>query len=158
MVKLRPLNNGNLLLNANTTLKSDSGIWIFAGRTVSLNSDQLYLKSCDYQANLVVSNASMFHIADSNNRFTNITIWPGGEFYLYGYTINVSGNFVNEGNRFDAGTGTAGNDANPTNYEVDTGSLTLDGFAVNQIVGMSGFQTPFGTAPSDYTAQTVVGL
>ena len=55
-----------------------------------------------------------------------------------------------------SGTGTSGNDAKPANYEVDTGTLTLDGIAVEQDVRTAGFPTPFGTAPSDYTAQTVV--
>lgn len=55
------------------------------------------------------------------------------------------------------GTGIdASNDADPANYELDTGTLTLDGIAVNETVGVAGFPTPFGTAPSDYTAQTVV--
>lgn len=56
------------------------------------------------------------------------------------------------------GTGTVGNDADPANYEVDKGTLTLDGFAVDDAIGMAGFPTPFGSAPADYAAQTVVKL
>lgn len=70
-------------------------------------------------------------------------------FKINGRTINLY-NF--------SGTGTTGNDADPANYEVDHGTLTLDGIAVDETVGMAGFPTPFGTAPSDYTAHTVVGL
>lgn len=57
-----------------------------------------------------------------------------------------------------SGTGTPGNDADPDNYEVDEGTLSLDGVVPGNNVGMAGFPTPFGTAPSDYTAHTVVKL
>lgn len=55
------------------------------------------------------------------------------------------------------GTGTdAGNDADPMNYEVDTGSLSLTGIAVDDPVVVRGFPTAFGTAPADYTAESVI--
>lgn len=57
-----------------------------------------------------------------------------------------------------AGTGTVGNDANPTNYEVDKGTLTLDGIVVDNAVSVAGFPTPFGAAPADYTAQTIIKM
>lgn len=57
-----------------------------------------------------------------------------------------------------SGTGTVGNDADPTSYEVNVGVLSLDGIAVDSSIGTAGFPTPFGTAPSDYTAQTVIKL
>lgn len=56
------------------------------------------------------------------------------------------------------GTGTDGSDADPANYEVDSGALPLDTITVDETVGVGGFPTPFGTAPSDFTAQTVVSL
>jgi hypothetical protein len=56
-----------------------------------------------------------------------------------------------------SGTGVdSDNDADPLNYEVDTGSLSLTGIAVNDPVAVRGFPTSFGTAPADYTAQSVV--
>ncbi len=57
-----------------------------------------------------------------------------------------------------SGTGTSGNDADPLNYEVDTGTLTLDGIVAGQVLGVAGFPTPFGSAPPDYSAQTVTQL
>jgi len=72
------------------------------------------------------------------------------------FTLNLSSINGRTINLYDfSGTGTSGNDANPVSYEVDTGTLTLDGIAVEQDVRTAGFPTPFGTAPSDYTAQTV---
>ena len=44
------------------------------------------------------------------------------------------------------------------NYEVDHGTLTLGGIIVNENIGMAGFPTPFGAAPSDDAAHTVVKL
>lgn len=75
------------------------------------------------------------------------------------FTLNlnsINGRTINLYNF--SGTGTVGNDADPANYEVDNGTLPLDGIVVDGNVGMAGFPTPFGTAPSDYTAHTVVNL
>ena len=56
-----------------------------------------------------------------------------------------------------AGTGVdAGSDASATNYEVDTGTLSLDTIAVDDKVAVRGFPTAFGTAPADYVAQSVI--
>ncbi len=75
------------------------------------------------------------------------------------FTVNLSSINGRTIDLYDfAGTGTEGNDADPANYEVDTGTLTLDGIAVDETVWMAGFPVTFGTAPSDYTAQTVVEL
>jgi len=75
------------------------------------------------------------------------------------FTLNLSRINGRTINLYDfTGTGTVGNDADPANYEVDTGSLSLDGIAVDETVGLAGFPTPFGTAAPDYTAQTVVEL
>jgi len=52
--------------------------------------------------------------------------------------------------------GPAGNAADPANYEVDSGTLTLDGIVIEEAIGVTGFPTPFGSAPPDFTAQTVV--
>lgn len=54
------------------------------------------------------------------------------------------------------GAGTSGNDANPDQYEVDTGSLALDGLAAGAPVRVRGFVAPFGDAPPDFAAITVL--
>jgi hypothetical protein len=57
------------------------------------------------------------------------------------------------------GTGVdATNDADPTNYQVNSGSLSLDGMAINDPIKLRGFPTPFGTAPEDFTATTLALL
>lgn len=56
-------------------------------------------------------------------------------------------------------TGTGGSetdDADPLNYQIDTGALALDGFAAGQAVKVRGFVTPFGAAPPDFEAYTLV--
>lgn len=54
-----------------------------------------------------------------------------------------------------AGTGTPGNDANPDQYEVDTGALTLAGVEPGDPVRVRGFVAPFGAAPPDFDAIAV---
>ncbi len=56
-----------------------------------------------------------------------------------------------------AGTGiSASLDADPDNYEVATGDLTLADFAQGKPINVKGFPTAFGMAPPDFTARTVI--
>lgn len=56
-----------------------------------------------------------------------------------------------------AGTGPApAQEADPGNYEIDTGNLTLADIVAGQSLVAFGFPTPFGMAPPDFTARTVV--
>jgi hypothetical protein len=55
------------------------------------------------------------------------------------------------------GTGsTPENDADPTDYEVSTGTLTLTGLSPGSPVRVKGLVRPFGAAPPDFTAWTVI--
>lgn len=57
------------------------------------------------------------------------------------------------------GTGTApGMDADPAHYAVATGSLPLDGISAGDPVRVLGYVQPFGAAPPDFNAETVVAL
>jgi hypothetical protein len=56
-----------------------------------------------------------------------------------------------------AGTGTtSGNDAAAQSYVVGTGTLSQAGLAVNAPIQVLGFVTPFGTAPPDFSATSLV--
>jgi hypothetical protein len=56
-----------------------------------------------------------------------------------------------------AGTGlSAVQDADPSNYEVNTGALDVGRLMLNQPVKLLGFVTPFGAAPPDFEARTAV--
>ena len=56
-----------------------------------------------------------------------------------------------------AGTGTSpAQDADPTNYEVATGTLNLSGASVGEPTKLIGFPTAFGMAPPDFDARTLV--
>lgn len=58
-----------------------------------------------------------------------------------------------------AGTGTsAANDANSAAYAVDTGTLAQTGLAMNVPARVFGFATPYGSAPPDFTATTLVNF
>jgi Domain of unknown function (DUF4382) len=55
------------------------------------------------------------------------------------------------------GTGTtSANDATAQSYVVGTGALSQTGLAVNAPIQVLGFVTPFGTAPPDFTAMSLV--
>ena len=56
-----------------------------------------------------------------------------------------------------AGTGTSpAGDADPLDYEIDTGTLSLGGLEVDEWARVLGFVEPFGMAPPDFAARTVV--
>ena len=56
-----------------------------------------------------------------------------------------------------AGTGTsAAQDADPANYEVSTGALDLSGLSNGEPAKLVGYPTPFGAAPPDFDARTLV--
>lgn len=56
------------------------------------------------------------------------------------------------------GTGGAGGDADPSAYEVDTGALDLSEFTAGDLVQVLGFPVPFGAAPPDFVAATIVDV
>lgn len=60
--------------------------------------------------------------------------------------------------QFDfSGTGSsADTDADAANYEVNTGTLSLSGLQMGDPVKVAGHMRPFGSAPEDFDAQTVV--
>jgi hypothetical protein len=47
-------------------------------------------------------------------------------------------------------------DADPLDYEIDTGTLTLGALEVDKSARVFGFVAPFGEAPPDFTGRTVV--
>lgn len=58
-----------------------------------------------------------------------------------------------------AGTGTdAAHDADPDNYEINIGTLDIGTLAVDAPVKVRGFVQPFGRAPADFNAQTIIGV
>lgn len=57
------------------------------------------------------------------------------------------------------GTGIdAANDADPLSYQIETSTLDLSGLSSGTPVGVKGFARPFGTAPADFDAQTIINL
>lgn len=55
------------------------------------------------------------------------------------------------------GTGTSSDmDADPDNYEVATGNLTLADFAAGKPIAAKGFPNTFGAAPPDFSGRTVI--
>ncbi len=49
-------------------------------------------------------------------------------------------------------------DADPANYEIDTGDLDVADFEVGDPARAFGFVTPFGAAPPDFTGRTLVNV
>jgi Na+-transporting NADH:ubiquinone oxidoreductase subunit NqrC len=93
---------------------------------------------------------------------------------VYGASVDSTSNtmasnyFLMDAQRFNgrpvslfdfSGTGVdVDNDADPSNYEVDTGMLPVDDIVEVIPIKVFGFVTPFGSAPADFTATTLVDL
>ena len=57
------------------------------------------------------------------------------------------------------GTGAGSdNDADPANYEVDTGALTLGGVNAGDPIKLRGFVNAFGAAPADFIARSIADV
>jgi hypothetical protein len=55
-----------------------------------------------------------------------------------------------------SGTGSdSASDADAEFYQIDSGSLSLEGLGVTDTAAVTGFPTAFGTAPPDFAARTV---
>lgn len=58
-----------------------------------------------------------------------------------------------------SGTGASGTtDADPDYYEIDTGTLSLTGIDFDDPIKVIGHVRPFGSAPEDFQAQTIIEL
>jgi len=93
---------------------------------------------------------------------------------VYGASVDLTVNpltsnyFVMDAQRFNgrpvslfdfSGTGVdTDNDADPSNYEVDTGMLPIGDIVEITPIKVFGFVTPFGSAPADFMATTLVDL
>jgi hypothetical protein len=77
-----------------------------------------------------------------------------------GLTLNLQALGGFPASVFDfSGTGTStANDAKPGAYQVETSSLSQSGLALNGPARLAGFVTPFGTAPPDFVAETLVSF
>jgi hypothetical protein len=91
-----------------------------------------------------------------------VTVLTGTVNSLSSGTLNINLQTIN-GRKVSlfnfAGTGSASepeNDADPANYEVSTGALSLSGLSSGSPVRVRGLVRPFGTAPPDFTAWTVI--
>lgn len=83
-----------------------------------------------------------------------------GEGALYGFVLDVSRINGRDIAQYDfAGTGIdAANDADGSFYEVNTASLDVSNVALADSVRVRGHVTPFGKAPADFDAMTVIKL
>jgi hypothetical protein len=68
---------------------------------------------------------------------------------------SIDGRRVSAFNFAGTGTNTA-MDADPLHYEVSTGALDLNRFAMGSPTKVFGFVTPFGMAPPDFDARTLI--
>lgn len=82
----------------------------------------------------------------------DVTLAQAGELDLQLRSIDRLGPDL-----FDfTGTGGSGQDADPGNYQISTGTLSLTGVSAGQTAEVIGFVTPFGSAPPDFEGNTVV--
>jgi hypothetical protein len=76
------------------------------------------------------------------------------------FVVNVTNINGRNASLYDfTGTGMdAANDADPANYDVNTGNLDVSAITADAPVAVRGHVTPFGSAPEDFDAHTVVDL
>jgi hypothetical protein len=106
----------------------------------------------DQPQNLVLDATSGFaHLLFTTLRATVVSTSP--------VTVNLQSIDGRRIALFDfSGTG-ASEDADPQNYEIDTGTINLSNIAVDDVVKVRGFVKPFAkTETADFSAQTLVNV
>ncbi len=148
--------NVTVLLDASTTVKKQLSLDTFTKDDISVGQRLMVFGTItdDSISNLTVDAANGYaRMLISNIRGTVVTNDDSPAFDLN--LTRINGRRVS---LYDfSGTGTdAANDADPTHYEVATSTLDVSGIAVDSPVAVRGFVRPFGTAPKDYDAITVI--
>ena len=171
--------NGDTLTVRGATLIRTDGSVIFNDQvevTLSQNTKvrkQLSMETFDISAISVGQKLRIFGQLTNENA-GSLTL-DAGRGFVHMHLTTVGGTVaeINSGLALDltsishrrialfdfSGTGvSAESDADPAYYEVDTATLKLSHLNQNDPVRARGFVTPFGTAPDDFVAQTLVDL
>jgi len=148
--------------STSVTKQLSSGSFSIADISVGQRVTVFGTASLDAQSNITLDASNghaRMHISVVKGAVVGLAFIPE-QPPQYPFVLNVS--TINGRNvlLYDfAGTGIdAANDAMPDNYEINTGNLDVSGIVDNTRVGVGGFVTPFGAAPADFDAQTVVSL
>jgi hypothetical protein len=133
---------------------SDLGIdAISIGQRVTIRGNQP-TPTTDALAPQILFDATQGSVRMHLTHLTGIvnTVMPGQtDITLYGIDRRRVGIFD------FTGTGASSEqDADPDNYEVATGNLTLANFATGKPIVAKGFPSAFGAAPPDFTGRTVI--
>ena len=79
---------------------------------------------------------------------------PVSQLHLDLQSINL--NWIDEFDFSGTGAGADNTDADPHDYEVSTGTMDLSALAVGDPVKVWGYVQPFGQAPQDFNAQSLI--
>ncbi len=134
---------GTASIEANGTQQISAGSLIYAFGTASaLNSGNLTLDATVGRARLGTTSASGLVTVQGTGNLSLSLTWLGGR---------SMGAFI------FAGTGPSpGEDASAADYQVNTGALYLTNSTVGSPVEVSGLVAPFGAAPPDFNASTLL--
>lgn len=133
---------------------SDLGIdAISIGQRVTIRGNQPGLATTDALAPQILFDATQGSVRMHVTHLAGIvnTVMPGQtDITLYSIDRRRVGIFD------FSGTGPADFDADPDNYEVRTGNLTLSNFSTGRPIVAYGFPTAFGAAPPDFAGRTLI--
>jgi hypothetical protein len=141
-------------LDANTKVTRQESQAAFTGNDISVGQRLLLL------GDLSSDNSSMTNTVIARlllSQVSGTVVVNGGGNELVLNLQRIDGRLVS---RFDfSGTGNiAANDADPANYQVDVTGLNVAGMAVNDPARVKGYVAPFGQAPADFNATTVIAV
>jgi hypothetical protein len=164
--------SGDVLTIRGASIQRANGSFSFNDNlTVNLSNSTKVLKQADFTHVYTKDDVSVGQAVTILGQFTNNTV--NADLVRMHFTqlaatvVNVSPLVIDlqgiDRRRvalFDfTGTGSdAMSDADPANYEIDTGSLSLSNLALGDPLKVRGFARPFGMAPEDFTAQTIVDV
>ena len=172
--------NGNQVLVKGATLQRSSGDVSFKNEVNVILDDTTVVRKQGDSANYTIDEISIGQSVTVLGTLDSSTTNPEIDATQGYVRLNVSefsGTVVTESQTTDyslaldilrvnkqnvdlfdfTGTGSSPEfDADPEFYEIDTGSLNTSSLQMNQALKIRGFVTPFGQAPADFVAKSVI--
>jgi hypothetical protein len=140
-------------IDADTVVTRQGSLDPFSGSDISVGQRVTILGDMTDDSNMDASGSEgLVRMRYSDIRGSVVSVSPL-EVALQDYNRRNVDNYDFSGTGIDAA-----NDADPAQYQVDSGNLPLDGLELNGPVKLRGFPTPFGSAPLDFSAKTLADV
>lgn len=150
-------NDVSVTIGDNTIIKKPGDSSTQGINAISVGQQITVLGSLGGDSSSVQMDATQGYVRLNLSQITG-NVDTGSQITQYPLALNVLRINNRNVSNFDfSGTGTsAQNDADHKFYEIDTSTLDVSSLANNQLIKVRGFVAPFGQAPADFEAKSII--